>query len=95
MRSCLSLLLVQLFAFGVLVGRARASSTAVESEFSAPLSYLEGDVRLSLGREGEPYIGKEWIDACRNSGWTTSSRSKRRPPGCERTTRDYTGPRAI
>ena len=63
MRSYLSFLLIPLFASGVLAARASARSTAVESGFSARLSYLEGDVRLSLGREGQPYLGKQWIDA--------------------------------
>ena len=63
MRSYLSFLLIPLFASGVLAARASARSTAVLSGFSARLRYLEGDVRLSLGREGQPYIGKEWIDA--------------------------------
>jgi len=63
MRSYLSCLLIPFFAFGVFGGKASASSTAVQSEFSARLSYVEGDVRLSLGREGTPYIGKDWIDA--------------------------------
>ena len=63
MRSYLSFLLIPLFGFGVFAGKASAGSGPVQSEFNARVSYLEGDVRLSLGREGEPYIGKEWIDA--------------------------------
>jgi len=63
MRSYLSFLLIPLFASGLLVGRVSAGSTATQSEFSARLNYLEGDVRLSPGREGEPYIGKDWIEA--------------------------------
>lgn len=63
MRSYLSFLLIPLFGFGVFAGKASAGPSAVQSGFSARLSYVEGDVRLSLGREGQPYIGKEWVDA--------------------------------
>jgi len=64
MRSCLSLLIpIPLFAFGVFPGRASTASVAVQSEFSARLSYLQGDVRISLGEQEEPRIGKKWIDA--------------------------------
>jgi hypothetical protein len=63
MRSCFSFLLIPLFAFGVFPGRANTASVAVESEFSARLSYIQGDVRISLGQQEEPEIGKKWIDA--------------------------------
>src|ERR1700756_3680745 len=63
MRSCLSFLLIPLFAFGAFPGRASTTSVAVQSESSARLSYLQGDVRISLGEQEEPEIGKKWIDA--------------------------------
>jgi hypothetical protein len=63
MRSCLSSLLIPLFAFGAFPGRASTASAAVQSEFSARLSYLQGGVRISLGEQEEPEIGKKWIDA--------------------------------
>ena len=68
MRSYLLLLLIPLFSFAVFAGSASPGSTAVQSAFSARLSYLEGDVRLSLGREGEPYLGKDWIEASAGMG---------------------------
>ena len=63
MRSCLSFLVIPLFAFGAFPGRASTTSVAVQSESSARLSYLQGDVRISLGEQEEPEIGKKWIDA--------------------------------
>ena len=68
MRSYLLLLLIPLFSFAVFAGSASPGSTAVQSAFSARLSYLEADVRLSLGREGEPYLGKDWIEASAGMG---------------------------
>jgi len=66
-RSYPSFLLIALFVFGTFPDRVSARSSAVRSEFCARArsSYVEGDLRLSLGQEGEPNIGKEWIDAVR------------------------------
>lgn len=63
MRSYLCFFVMPLVAFGISPNTAKAASGYDVGEFTARLSYLQGEVRVSLGNGGEPKIGKKWIDA--------------------------------